>query len=336
MIKIDDYLVPVSVLDVLKEIQSVTASIGEPRLKDIHSDGTGHNVMITCPVHKNGQEKTPSCGVSLIDKDVPEGTAHCFTCGWSGSLEKLVSACFQKDDQGYFGKKWMIENFIGGQLFTGGNLFKGVDYTKKEKKSTLPIDENVLTMYNMDHPHTYLLDRGISPYVIDVFGLGLDNSFPIGDKEYSCITIPVRDEHGRLVFLARRTIEGKIYHYPKDSSKPVFGLYEVKKHFPNTAYVLITEGIFDALKAWTHGYPAIALLGTGSLTQYEILKRQPYRKYIIALDGDEAGTRGTQKLVQQLKPHKFIDIMNLPFGKDVGDLTKDEFESLCIMPKLFN
>lgn len=42
---------------------------------------TGDNIMITCPFHKDGQERRPSCGIRLTPDEYSSiGTVHCFTC----------------------------------------------------------------------------------------------------------------------------------------------------------------------------------------------------------------------------------------------------------------
>lgn len=42
---------------------------------------TGNNIMVTCPFHKGGQERKPSCGIRITPDDFSSiGTVHCFTC----------------------------------------------------------------------------------------------------------------------------------------------------------------------------------------------------------------------------------------------------------------
>lgn len=60
--------------------------------QSIKSKSVGKGVMITCPVHKNGQEKTPSMSVNL-----QTGCFYCFACGVKGSdiidLHRLLKGC---------------------------------------------------------------------------------------------------------------------------------------------------------------------------------------------------------------------------------------------------
>ena len=53
-------------------------------------------------------------------------------------------------------------------------------------------------------------------------------------------------------------------------------------------------------------------------------------------DGDEAGDKGIEKFIKNIRKDVIINIIKLPRGKDVNDLTKDEFnvllnEECCII-----
>jgi DNA primase len=61
-------------------------------------------------------------------------------------------------------------------------------------------------------------------------------------------------------------------------------------------------------------------LGTGINSQYEELKHLGYRTFRLALDSDQAGTRGTKKLIEALKNIGFIYTVDLPEGRDINDL----------------
>lgn len=44
-------------------------------------------------------ERKPSMGIKVRgNSKVKAGTCHCFTCGTTCDLDKLVSKCFDKDD----------------------------------------------------------------------------------------------------------------------------------------------------------------------------------------------------------------------------------------------
>lgn len=78
---------------------------------------SGNNIMVCCPVHSDGQEKKPSCGISIVErKGHPPGTFNCFACEEKGTFELFVAKCFGYDDASW-GQKWLIDNFITGESY---------------------------------------------------------------------------------------------------------------------------------------------------------------------------------------------------------------------------
>ena len=67
----------------------------------------------------------------------------------------------------------------------------------------------------------------------------------------------------------------------------------------------------------------MALIGTGTEYQYDVLRKLPVRKYVLAMDPDDAGRRAMAKLKKALGPTKVITYLAVPLGKDVNDC--DEF-----------
>ena len=63
----------------------------------------------------------------------------------------------------------------------------------------------------------------------------------------------------------------------------------------------IIESQLDALKCWTWGIPAVALFGTGSKKQYQILNKSGIRFYHLAFDGDLAGQHGAKRFIENIK-----------------------------------
>ena len=89
-----------SVLDILYLLKAQLNEQGIELLKSIKD--VGDNVMISCPYHKNGQERRPSAGVKKED-----GTFHCFACEEVHSLPELISNCLGENDGGALGYKWL-------------------------------------------------------------------------------------------------------------------------------------------------------------------------------------------------------------------------------------
>lgn len=264
---------------------------------------TGKDIMTTCPFHKGGQERKPSFGIS---KDM---ICHCFACGWSGMLDDVISLCFGYDDCGFYGTQWLVKNFVTVSIEQRKPIELNMTRNKITQKPTY-ITEEELDSYRYYHPYMY--KRGLTNEIIEKFDIGYDSNS-------NCITVPVTDINKNVVFIARRSVQGKFFSYPSGSEKPVYCGDRCMECSPQSP-VIITESVFNTLTCWKYNKPSVALFGTGSRSQYEILKQLPAKKLILALDPDDAGERGTMKLVAHLRGYKILTRLRIPLGKDLNDL----------------
>lgn len=284
-----------------------------------YTKNTNDDIMVSCPFHKNGMERKPSMGIKIRgNSKVSEGTCHCFTCGTTCDLAELVSKCFDKDDFGVYGQQWLIKHFIA--IAPEDRVCQFEVSRGQKPKEVKFITEEELDQYRYTHP--YILKRKITEEVIDIFDIGYDANFELGGVIIPSITFPVRDVNGNTLFVARRAIKQKLYHYPEDVEKPIYGLFELKNINTNT--LIICESMINALTCWSYGQYAVALNGLGSKEQIDILKKLPYRKYIVAFDGDIAGKTATNKF-KRLVNTKLVSDFNVPLGKDINDLSREEF-----------
>ena len=271
------------------------------------------NISITCPFHKDGNESHPSCQVFCGESDKTEyGTYKCFTCGETGPLYRLVGKCFDKDDE--FGKEWLLENY-GYNLVSKQIVLPELHSAESGEENYL--DESILD--NFEDWHPYMSKRKLSKDVCKAFGVKYD-------QKTESIVFPVRDIYGGLLFLTRRSVNTKRFVIPPNVDKPIYLLNEVRSR--GITDVIVCESQINALYCWSMGFPAIALFGTGSKDQYKILNKSSIKHYYLAFDGDEAGKKGTIRFINNIRKDVFIDVICLPQGKDVNDLSSDEFNSL--------
>lgn len=298
---------------------------------------TTSNIQVTCPIHNNGQERRPSCGISRVRQErdgviIPAGTVHCFSCGYSASLPEMISYCFGKDDFGKFGIKWLVRNFQTVAVEERKDLELDLDRKNNHSKEESFVEEAELDRYRFYHP--YMWERKLTKEIVEIFDVGYDDNFVLFDKvgvprgTFRCLTFPVLDISGNCVFVARRSVDTKMFHYPSDSIKPVYGLFETYQHYPDCQELIVCESILNALTCWVYGRPAVALNGTGTPYQYEQLLKFPCRKYITAFDPDDAGSKATGKFREYVGKKKLVTSFDISVGKDLNDLTKNEFESL--------
>lgn len=217
---------------------------------------TPDNYMISCPYHKGGQERKPSAGIKKSD-----GTFHCFACNEVHSLPEVISYCFGYNDSGWYGHKWLIQNFVviererrnafkldipsrenpfrsNTDSSSGDTCDSSADGSDKNSDGVQRefVSEEELSTYRYYHPYMY--KRGLTDKIIDLFDIGYD-------KATECITFPVRDIEGNCLFVARRSVKTKFFNYPAGAEKPLYGLYEYMEFYNRYAmpvgnnYVLI-------------------------------------------------------------------------------------------------
>lgn len=273
------------------------------------------NVIVTCPFHKNGQENHPSCNVYCGEEPTIEyGWFKCFTCGETGPLTKFIGECFNSNQE--FGKEWLLERY-GNKILERKLELLSIDFTKNKVNY---LDEKILDTFQKYHP--YMTQRKLTSEIIEKFKIKYD-------PETKSIVFPVWNEKGKLVMLTRRSVVSKMFMLEENKEKPVYLLNFILQN--NIKSVYICESQINALTAWSWGYPAVALFGTGAKHQYEILAKSGIRCYNLCFDGDSAGDKGTANFIKNLGDKgALINVIKIPRGKDVNDLTKEEFDKLVL------
>ena len=281
-------------------------------------EGPTH-IQICCPYHNNGQERRPSAGIRKED-----GIFHCFACGEVHSLPEVISYCFGYTDDivGLFGWQWLLKNFAVVQV----EERKDVELDCSRTISNFGTNrlDNFVTEEELDkyrYIHPYMYKRRLTDDIIELFDIGYD-------KDTQCITFPVKDIKGNVLFIARRSVNSKFFHYPCGVLKPVYGIYELslQKKYPEE--VIVCESMLDALTCWVYGKYAVALNGLGTQEQFRQLRELQCRKLILGTDNDEAGQTARTRIRYNVK-NKLITEFQLPDGKkDINELSEDEFNNL--------
>ena len=70
---------------------------------------------IYCPIHNDGSEKKPSCGVLLHDQYrngrlTKASWVHCFSCNWSKPLSDTITEILKRKNISKSGLDWLKEN----------------------------------------------------------------------------------------------------------------------------------------------------------------------------------------------------------------------------------
>lgn len=317
MIKVDNIYINAEIIDILTLLKTHLSLMGINLLNQIKPGRD--NIQVTCPNHSNGQERKPSCGIRTTDGDGKEvGQIHCFTCGYTASLPVFISNCFGRYDNGNYGKKWLLKHFTGVDGISDRKLDLNLSRYDFNKNHHTYVSEEELESYRYIHPYMY--KRGLTDEIIEKYDIGYD-------KNTDCITMPIRDKNGNTLFFCRRSVKTKFFNYPSGVEKPIYGIYELPKYCKE---IVVCESVFNALTCVKYGKPAISLLGTGNSIQYQQIKELPVRRILLGFDGDEAGDNAAIRFKKNVT-NKIVHQYEIPRGKDINDLTKEEFDNLRIL-----
>lgn len=319
MIKLQDTIIQSDTQSILDMLKFDLAQHGVDRFHIFRNNG--ENIQTNCPFHKNGQERKPSFGVNgEIDK------CHCFACGWSGTIEEMISELYGYQDDGKFGKRWLIKRFNTVEIETRPNIMEGFNarnnrfndrnINRLDNFNNNPVDNTYISDEELDkyrYIHSYMYERGLTDEIIERFDIGYD-------RERKEITFPIRDIEGRCVFVAGRSVESKFFRLPKGIDKPIYCADKFRAGTYRTAY--ITESFLNCLTCWKYNKSAMAMIGTGNRKQYEILNELPVREYILAFDPDEAGRKATERFRKSVHG-KIIKELVYTDNRDINDLQEE-------------
>lgn len=323
-----------------------------------------NNYVALCPFHK---EKTPSFNISN-DK----GFYHCFGCGKNGdvfnyimetenlsfveALKKLADqAGINTSKQNYFADP-KITNHLNLLRRVSDSYIRNLNAPLGEKARNYlqkrGFNESIIKNFNLgysgntksnQHLVSTLLKEGFSTN--DFIEVGLvkkNNNKDLVFFFQNRIMFPISDNSGKIIAFGGRILgdgQPKYLNSPETSlflkSSQLFGLFNTKKLLHKKRFI-ICEGYTDVICLHSHGYPAVASLGT-ALTDDQIQKIfNIVDEAFLVFDGDIAGKNATERVFQKylpkLKLNKKIKFVFLPDELDPEEFIKNyglgEFENL--------
>jgi len=298
-------------------------------------------ISCECPfssvTHRSGRDKHPSFNIRIDDKG--PSIYYCYTC--SDKYRRLWH--FFKKYREYFGTvPEEAERIYKNTEITGG--YNGIisdeerdqpidvwsRYYNRDKIKGIPnfVLDRFPLMEESDKSFDYIVNvRGISPEAIKAYKVRVF-------RPDSTMIFPMTDINGNILILQARTIIGSqkalyitseylgienIAHLPTVSEAGAwFGMDIINWKEP----VLIVEGCFDAMKAYTFGFKnCIAPFGS-SITEAQI-NSLIGGSYLIGLDSDDSGKQGAIKLIKKLIRKNTISYVNWSTvnAKDVGEIS---------------
>jgi DNA primase len=312
-----------------------------PQLLEGMKAGPNH-VMIRCPFHAGGMEKTGSCAVATW-----KPTFYCHGCHESGHVARLlkhfglgkhaIDVILPRDET--YQKQ---DNSVAARMLHGASLFRG----------KYVLDEAILDYYRL--MPTSLKNAGFKVDTLRHFEVGFDN-------KNVRITYPLRSVFGELLGVSGGTVIGavpkyRIYenelkqrtdvHVPSDYSmeeaksgilwhshivRPLFFLQNSGRD-----EMIITEGFKACMWTWQAGLQdVVAAVGSYITQTHAELIARATRKVCMLFDNNEAGIHGTHQGAQALL-QKGIDVTvgRYPDAREQPDDLAAEEVRECIEDKL--
>lgn len=308
--------------------ESLLTAFGIEPARQVHANDSLAWVC-RCPFH---EEKTPSC-YFYIDK----ADYYCYGCHVGGDLIDLiqrlrncnfVEACTWLKD--FCGLTSEFSDLMS--RFKESNQFiQGVQARAQQRNFKHEVyDEEIVKKLERGHREFYY-QQGYTDEILDMFEVGYAEDY----YHVPRLFFPIRDEHGQLVGMSGRRIDGqdqemKWTHSANLAKKNLlYHLHFAKQYatIEDTKELMMVEGPVDCMRAALFGQKnVVALLGTSlSKEQQELLMKYAFR-VIVALDGDLAGRLATKEVIKQLWGAFDLRVMSLPPEKDIGDVSIEQFQ----------
>jgi DNA primase len=146
----------------------------------------------------------------------------------------------------------------------------------------------------------------------------------------SGVMIPLHNAQGGFCSYSVRKddVSGGKYWNARGFSKCYpFGLHLNARDIINEGFVWLVEGQFDAIALWQKKYcNVVALMGSSLSDQQAMLLLALTSRLKLLMDGDEAGRLAALKIKKTWGSIFDITIVEIPDGKDPGDLTRQDLE----------
>ena len=348
--------IPRDVVDAVRE----RTDIGEVIGRHVSLLRRGRSLVGLCPFH---QEKTPSFHV-IPDK----GIYHCFGCQAGGDVfkflmtleglsfveavkelaaaagitieEREVSPAERKAITARATAFDVLEaacRFFEAQLWTGPVGAEAREYLLTKRAMTADQVRAARLGWApggwtrlIDHLHR----EGYDPEQIATAGVARPRERGgFYDTLRERVTIPIRDERGRIIGFGGRILEGegpKYLNTPETAlyqkSHVLYGLDVARSAIQRTGRVLVVEGYFDVLSLHQAGFgEAVATCGTALTPEHLEKIRRLARDVVLLMDADEAGLRAAERALPlfveaQIQPWR----LRLTGAKDPDELVRTE------------
>ena len=169
--------------------------------------------------------------------------------------------------------------------------------------------ELTFDLKNLVTDHPFFDQRGLTPEMIETFGLGIATRGIMRDR----LVFPIHNAAGKLVAYCGRFVgDERPEDEPKYKQPPhfrkeleLFNWHRVKGDVTRDTPIILVESFFSVVKMYPE-YPAISPMGRSlSERQIELLKEGGVSSIVILFDGDDPGRAAVTTVGRQLLAQSF-------------------------------
>ena len=297
-----------------------------------------------CPFHL---EKTPSFQVTAESQ-----LYYCFGCGCGGDAIQFVKTAENMD---FPEAVEFLAKRAGLSLPVGND-----DGRRRQNDRMLALTREAAVFYSMQlrepggrRAVEYLQRRGLSPGIVNGFGLGYAPSgfdslilamrekgyqkeelYRAGlvvqtkgggyrDKFYSRLIFPILDIRKRVIAFGGRALDDGEPKYLNSPETPIFSkssqlyaLHQAKR--TRSGRFILTEGYMDTLALYQAGFDnAIASLGTAFTDRHAALMARYVKEVVVAFDADGAGQNAVARALPLMqKAGLSVRVLTMEGAKD--------------------
>jgi DNA primase len=283
-------------------------------------------ISVLCPFH---DDRRPSLSVNLDRK-----LFHCFACQAKGDILDFVARIERislPEAAGVVARCCDIP--LEGQLSAERPPPKTAEHRQNASSGSGRIREvrqqggkaAPCCSAALDPTHRYLFDRGLTPELIRVFGLGYCAQGRLRGR----VCIPIHSPDGTQVLgysgrWANDEVPNGIPRYlmPLGFKKSAL-LYNYHR-VAGAQHLVIVEGYWSVFRLHALKVPAVALMGTClSDPQMALLRQSEARRFTLLLDADRAGRTATADLLPRLSSLFFVRTSAIPDNESPDTLQED-------------
>jgi len=272
-------------------------------------------ISLLCPFHHDRQ---PSLSVNLDRK-----LFHCFACQAKGDILDFVAKIEQVSLPD---AACIVARCCGLPLEKQMSAYRPPPKTAKDRQNAGSVNRPVREVRQQDgkaspccgtalvSTHRYLFDRGLTPELIQVFGLGYCAQGRLRGR----VCIPIHSPDGAQILghsgrWANDQVPDGIPRYLMPIGFKKSALLFNYHRVVGAQHLVIVEGYWSVFRLHALNVPAVALMGTSlSDPQMDLLGQSEAGRFTLLLDADRAGRKATTGLLPRLSSLYLCPLAGIP------------------------